>query len=92
MLVEKTISAQNTFTKWIYCGANTYLDISVSSISDSTVTLQRKFEKYDADALDVDSWTAATEEYLYIASPAYYRIGKKTGDHGSDSVKVKLAV
>jgi hypothetical protein len=91
MLIEKTISAENTFTEWKYFKGGSNVDISISDISDSTVTLQRKFTEY-GDVLDVDTFSAATETYFYAASPAYYRIGKKTGDHGSDDVKVKMSV
>jgi hypothetical protein len=54
MLIEKTISAENTFTEWKYFKGGSNVDIPVSAISDSTITLQRKFTEY-GDVLDVDT-------------------------------------
>lgn len=90
---KKTIDGENQFTAWKYFSAGTNVDLSIGgTISDSTITLQRKFKKYGADVLDVDSFTSAQETYFYVASPAFYRVGVKTGDYGTDSPKVKLAV
>jgi len=91
MIVKKTIEAENTFTDWKLFTAGRQVDVSVSGVSDSTVTLQRKFKKY-GDVLDTDTWTANDETYFVTSAPSYYRIGVKSGDYGTDTVKVKLAI
>ncbi len=93
MLLEKTITAQNTFTDWKLFSAYQTVDISISGLSATTVTLQRKFKKYGADVLDVETWTADEETYFTVPSDAYYRVGVKTGGYGGgDTVKVKLSI
>ncbi len=92
MIIEKTISAENVFTDWKLFTRGRTVDVSVSDISDSTVTLQRKFKKTKTDVLDVDKWTSPEETYFTVSSTAYYRIGVKTGDYGSDTIKVKLVI
>ena len=92
MIIEKTIGAQNQFNDWKLFTDGRKVDISISGVSDSTVTLQRKFKKYGADTLDVDTWTANDETYFTVSATAYYRIGIKTGEYGTDTVKVKLVV
>lgn len=91
MVIEKTISSEDTFTDWKLFTGGKQIDVSVSDLSDSTVTLQRKFTKY-GDILDADTWESDEETYFVASATAYYRIGIKGGDYGSDTVKVKLAV
>jgi len=92
MIINKTIEDENIFTPWRLFTEGKNVDVSVSGVSDSTVTLQRKFKKYGADVLDVDTWTANDETYFTVASTAWYRIGVKSGEYGTDTVKVKLVV
>lgn len=92
MHTYKTIDAENTFTDWKLFSKNQTVDISISGVSDSTVTLQRKFKEYTTDILDVDTWTEDTEKYFVSASTTWYRIGVKTGDYGTDTIKVRLVV
>jgi len=92
MGIYKTIEAENTFTDWKLFTNNRSVDVSVSGVSDSTVTLQRKFSKYSSEILDVNYWYADEETYFNVATTAYYRIGIKTGDYGTDTVKVRLEV
>ncbi len=92
MIINKTIEDENIFTPWRLFTEGKNVDVSVSGVSDSTVTLQRKFKKYGADVLDIDTWTANDETYFTVASTAWYRIGVKSGKYGTDTVKVKLVV
>ena len=79
-----TLTAQNTFTDWVELrGA---ADISISGVSDSTVTVQRSFDE-GVTAKDVESFTASTEKTLDAGEQGVsYRVGIKTGDYGSDTV------
>lgn len=68
-------------------------DLTISGISDSTVTLQRSIDETGSWA-DVASYTTAQAAVNYDDGLdnqiAYYRIGIKTGDYGTDTVTVTL--
>jgi hypothetical protein len=93
--VTATIAAQNTFTDHIHPAdkpERPYLNLSVSGVSDSTVTLQRTFDG-GTTWLDVESYTADAEKVIEGAHEGAeaYRVGVKTGDYGSDTVLVRLS-
>lgn len=90
MIEEITISGEDQFTAWKYFAGESNVDLSVGgTITDSTVTLQRKFEEY-GDVLDVDTFTSSIETSFFASAPSYYRVGVKAGDYGSDSPKLKM--
>jgi len=90
--VTKSITAQNTFTDWITPSLkNGQLNVSISGVDDSEVTLQRSFDG-GSTALDYDSYITNTEFIMYDAEVnVLYRLGVKTGDYGTDTVAVRLS-
>lgn len=89
VLAEATLTAENTFTPWAELRGNA--DISVSGISDSTVTVQRSYDG-GSTILDVESFTAAFERALDASEQgAAYRVGIKTGNYGTDTVVCRVS-
>jgi len=85
-----TITAQDSFTAGIPVHPEDRVSISLSGISDSTVTLQRKID--GTNWRDVKTYTANAEE-TYVADEAgEVRAGVKTGDYGTDTVVARLGV
>ncbi len=83
-----SLTAQNTFTDVLTCDLEDEVSVSVSGVSDSTVTLQRRFN--GADWRDVIDFSA-NEEGSYTADEACeLRLGIKTGDYGSDTVICRI--
>lgn len=98
--VTASLTAQNTFTDHIHCADNGIgiLNLSITGLADSTVTLQRTFD-------GGTSW-ADVEEYVVgdavngcvekiieggNENTEAYRVGIKTGDYGSDTVVCRLS-
>ena len=92
-LTTKEISAQNTFTDPVMVHAG-YFSLSISGLSDSTVTVQKSYDVDDEDAVsnwvDVDTFTADAEEVGFEPENRVYRVGIKNGDYGSDTVTIRL--
>jgi len=92
-LTSKSISAENTFTDPVMVHAG-YFSLSISGLSDSTVTVQKSYDVDDEDAVgnwvDVDTFTANAEEVGFEPENRVYRVGIKTGDYGSDTVVIRL--
>jgi len=92
-LTTKEISAENTFTDPVLVHAG-YFSLSISGLSDSTVTVQKSYDVDDEDAVgdwvDVDTFTANAEEVGFEPENRVYRVGIKTGDYGSDDVVIRL--
>tara|TARA_S200002703_G_C3800562_1_gene247387 strand:+ start:4229 stop:4540 length:312 start_codon:yes stop_codon:yes gene_type:complete len=92
-LTIKTISAENTFTDAVLVRAG-YFSLSISGLSDSTVTVQKSYQNVDNQAVtewvDVDTFTADAEEVGFEPENRIYRVGIKTGDYGSDTVIIRL--
>jgi len=92
-LTSKTISAENTFTDPVMVHAG-YFSLSISGLSDSTVTVQKSYDVDDEDAVgnwvDVDTFTANAEDVGFEPENRVYRVGIKTGDYGSDTVVIRL--
>ena len=86
-VVTKTISAQNTFSDALSLRGD--FSLSISGLSDSTVTVQRSFDAGSTWA-DVDTFTSSYEGNGYDAVGAQYRAGIKSGAYGSDTVVVSL--
>jgi len=86
---QVTITAQNTFTEWAELTGIT--DISVSGVSDSTVTVQRTFDA-GKTIKDVESFTADFEKILETSEQgALYRVGVKTGNYGTDTILAEIS-
>lgn len=86
---EATLNAQNTFTPWAELRGNA--DISVSGVTDSTVTVQRSYDG-GSTILDVESFTASFERALDASEQgAAYRVGIKTGNYGTDTVICRVS-
>ena len=96
----KSIGAQNLFTDWLQMRAleTNLMDLSISGLADSTVTVQRT---YDAGVTikDIAQYTVAdvingdVEKVIEgsFNRNARYRAGIQTGDYGSDTVVITLA-
>lgn len=92
-LATKTITAQNTFTDAVMVHAG-YFTLSIRGLTDTTVTVQKSYQEVDNEAanvwVDVDTFTADAEEVGFEPENRLYRVGVKTGDYGSDTVKIRL--
>ena len=86
---KATLTAQNTFTEWAQIKGEA--DLSISGVSDSTVTVQRTFDG-GTTIKDIESFTADTEKLITgSVSGVLYRVGIKTGDYGTDTVLVEIS-
>ena len=90
VLIEKTISAQNTFATAAELVAGKF-NFSLSGTWAATVHLQRSFDQ-GSNWLDVDSFTdnveAVGEE---PEGGVYYRFGVKTGNYTSGAVVGRIS-
>ncbi|MAO22080.1 MAG: hypothetical protein CMJ25_15135 [Phycisphaerae bacterium] len=90
-LVTAALTAQNTFTDWIY--STKEFNLSISGTFVGTITVQRAFDTADADndARDVDTFTAPIETYGFEPSGvALYRAGFKTGEYTSGTANIRI--
>jgi hypothetical protein len=91
-----SITAENTFTDAVRVkrgtvrGGTLQLNMSISGVSDSTVTLQRS-EDDGTTWTDVEEFTESAERLIQDArETTVYRLGVKTGNYGTDTVVVAL--
>lgn len=87
-LVEKEVTAQNTFSDGLYTeGA---FNLSISGTFVATITVQRSFDQ-GSTWRDVDTFTAPIETYGTDPEPVVvYRAGVKTGDFTSGTVNIRI--
>jgi hypothetical protein len=87
-LVEKAVTAENTFSDGLYTeGA---FNLSISGTFVATVTVQRSFDQ-GSTWRDVDTFTAPIETYGTDPEPVVvYRAGVKTGDFTSGTVNIRI--
>ena len=85
-LVSADISAQNTFTDSVRLEG--YFNLSLSGTFAATVTVQRSID--NSTWVDVDTFTAASEDVGFEPELMWYRVGVKTGDFTSGTVVVRL--
>ena len=85
-IASANIAAQNTFTTPVRLEG--YLNVSISGTFSATVTVQRSID--NATWVDVDTWTAPTEDYGFEPELMWYRIGVKTGQYTSGTAVVRL--
>ena len=87
--VTKTITAGNTFSDSL--SLQGYFSISITGIAGGTeVVVQRNTGVDGSTFTDVETFTADAERYGYEPEVVAYRIGVKSGDFGSGTVKVRL--
>tara|TARA_R110001632_G_scaffold43642_2_gene110758 strand:- start:59 stop:364 length:306 start_codon:yes stop_codon:yes gene_type:complete len=90
-LVTAALTAENTFTDWIY--STKEFNLSISGTFVGTITVQRAFDTADADndARDVDTFTSPTETYGFEPSGvALYRAGFKAGEFTSGTANIRI--
>lgn len=96
--VSAVLTGQDQFTdddsmRIIGVDATRIFTVAISGRSDSTITLQRSIDE-TGSWVDVTSYTADQSATNYDDGLdnqiAYYRIGIKTGDYGTDTVTVTL--
>lgn len=88
--VTASITAQATGTDWLQGPGKA--DISLSGTFSATIFLQRKKRgEAAASAVDVESYTAATEKVIEDASGAWdYRLYCKTGGYTSGTAEASI--
>ena len=90
-VVEKTITAENQFTDWIFIDKNDRFTLNIKGTFDATVTLQKS---YDAgvtiwdDEVDFNSYSNETGKPQ--GQSAHFRVGVKTGNFTSGTVDVRM--
>ena len=85
-IASASITAANTFTT--AARLEGYLNVSISGTFVATVTVQRSID--NSTWVDVDTWTAPTEDYGFEPELMWYRIGVKTGEFTSGTAVVRL--
>lgn len=89
--ITKTITAQNTFTDIMQIDKGQSVAVSISGISSTTVTLQRRYNAA-GDWRDISTYTADAEFDYLAATGMEIRLGVKTGDFGSGTVIIDMKV
>lgn len=84
--ITASISAENTFSD--IANIEGYFNLSISGTFSATVTVQRSTDK--STWMDVDSFTAPTQEVGFDPEFMYYRVGVKTGDYSSGTVVIRV--
>lgn len=100
-VVEGTISAQNTFTRSIQTRG--VFNFSVSGTFVATVTIQRSFDIFDENGVqipdasktwhDLETYTAPYQDIgIQPEETAVIRAGVKTGDYTSGSAVLRISL
>jgi hypothetical protein len=84
--LNATIATADTFSDEVQLVGN--FNLSVSGTFSGTLTVQRSRDR--TTWLDVDSFTAPTEQYGYDPEFNWYRVGCKAGNLASGSVVVRI--
>lgn len=85
-IATASITAQNTFTTPVQLEG--YFNLSISDTWVATVTVQRSID--NSTWVDVDTFTANSEEVGFEPELMWYRVGVKTGASTSGTVVVRL--
>jgi len=101
--VVASLTAQNTFTDHIHPADKRELEgllnLSISGLTDSTVTVQRTFDA-GTTWKDVVQYVGGTDDVNGCVEKVIeagnegvvaYRVGIKTGDYGSDTVVCRIS-
>ena len=89
--VTRTITASNQFTDPVKLSG--YFNVSISGTWTGTITVQRSWD-LGSIWLDVDTWTANTEEYGLEpehTNVVLYRVGAKETALSSGSAVLRLS-
>ncbi len=89
--VTRTITTNSQFTDPVKLSG--YFNVSISGTWTGTITVQRSWD-LGSTLLDVDTWTANTEEYGLEpehTNTVYYRIGAKADALSSGSAVLRLS-
>ena len=87
---SETITAENTFTPALPVTPGQRVSVSLSGVTDSTVTLQRRLD--GANWRDVKNYTADAEETYLSDESGDVRFGVKTGNYGTDTITARVGV
>lgn len=85
-IASASITAENTFTTAVRLEG--YFNLSISGTWVATVTVQRSID--NSTWVDVDTFTANSEEVGFEPELMWYRVGAKTGAFTSGTVVVRL--
>ena len=85
-IASASIAAQNTFTDAVRLEG--YFNLSLSGTWVATVTAQRSID--NSTWVDVDTFTANSEEVGFEPELMWYRVGVKTGAYTSGTVVIRL--
>ena len=85
-IASANITAQNTFTTAVQLEG--HFNLSISGTWAATVTVQRSID--NSTWVDVDTFTANSEEVGFEPELMWYRAGVKTGDYTSGTVVLRL--
>jgi hypothetical protein len=85
-IASASIAAQNTFTDAVRLEG--YFNLSLSGTWAATVTAQRSID--NSTWVDVDTFTANSEEVGFEPELMWYRVGVKTGAYTSGTVVIRL--
>lgn len=88
--INKSVTAENSFTDWLQTNAGNRLAISISGTFSANVTVQRRLD--GANARDIQTFTAPTEQSYICDAGEEVRVGVKTGGFTSGTVVVDVAV
>lgn len=85
-IASKTVTAQNSFTDSVQISG--WFNLSISGTFVASVFVQRSID--NSTWLDVDSFTAPTEQVGMEPEVVWYRVGVKTGGFTSGSVVIRV--
>lgn len=85
-IATASITAANTFTDAVQLEG--YFNLSLSGTWVATVTVQRSID--NSTWVDVDTFTANSEEVGFEPEIIWYRIGVKTGEFTNGTVVIRL--
>ncbi len=88
-LIEKNITAANTFSDSFRFDGNFNFSIRGTLTSGTIVTVQRSID--NATWTDVDTFTSISENVGYEPELLYYRAGCKTGEFtGGNNITIRF--
>ena len=89
-----TIEAENTFTAALPLQSGEQASVSLSGLTDSTGTLQRKLNGSDWrdvwEFAPADIGTEFPEKTYFADERCFIRLGVKTGDYGTDTITARI--